>query len=205
MTGARDFRALTDVPSPERFVSDLQPWIHEAGNPYLDWLFGAPDSARAALAAWMVSDGSEISLGRVVGLFEGGNPIGGYVGLSGSDLAKCVRKDAITALKVAGRDGRPAFLERARELSDLRRPVEPDEWFLSKLGVLVPYRRGGRGRALLEDFLGRGAQAGFSRFRLDVWARDEHTVRLYESAGFLTFDETFSEEMGMRLLAMRLG
>jgi ribosomal protein S18 acetylase RimI-like enzyme len=68
---------------------------------------------------------------------------------------------------------------------------------------LEPYRRGGRGRALLEEFLERGARGGFTRFRLDVWERDEYTVRLYESAGFRTVAESMNEELGLRLLAMR--
>ncbi len=203
MTEARDFRALAEAADAERYLPDLIPWVHEAGNPYLDWLLGSPEAAREAIGMWMVREGSEISLKRVVALFEEGNPVGGFVALSGADLQLCARADTLTVLKAVGRRGRSELLLRAADVADLRTPVEPDEWFLSKLGVLEPFRRGGRGRAIVHEFLERGRAAGFSRFRLDVWGNDAHTVRMYESAGFHAVHEADSAALGGRLVAMR--
>jgi ribosomal protein S18 acetylase RimI-like enzyme len=203
VTGGRDFRALAEDRDHQRHLPDLLPWVHEAGNPYFDWLLGDPGTARAAIEVWMRRSSSEIALERVVALFEDGRAVGGFVGLAGADLARCAKADSLVALKAVGREGRAELLRRAKAVAELRLPVDDDEWFLSKLGVLEPYRRGGRGRALLHEFLHRGEAQGFTRFRLDVWEQDEHTVRLYESAGFQTADATHSEELGRKLLAMR--
>lgn len=203
MTGPRVFRALAEDPHPRRHLPDLVPWVHEAGNPYFDWLLGDPGTALAAIELWMGRPSSEIALTRLVALFEDGRPVGGFVGVAGADLARCAKADSLAALKAVGRKGRPELLRRARAVANLRLAVGADEWFLSKLGVLEPFRRGGRGRALLHEFLERGDAQGFTRFRLDVWEQDEQTVRLYESAGFITADATYSEELGRRLLAMR--
>jgi len=130
--------------------------------------------------------------------------VGGFVGLSGEEQEGSAKADSLIALQAAGREGRRALLERAKVAADLRRPPESDEFYLSKLGVLERYRRGGRGRALLERYLETGRERGFSRFRLDVRQRDEHTVRLYESAGFAVAWEAESPAAGELLYAMTL-
>jgi ribosomal protein S18 acetylase RimI-like enzyme len=200
----REFRDLASEPGAERHIPDLLPWVHEAGNPYFDYLFGGPEVARRAIASMLASERSEISLRHTTALFEGDRPVGGFVSLSGAELDTCIRADSLLALKAVGRDGRRALLERAAGVAHLRTPPEPDQLFLSKLGVLASHRRGGRGRALLERFLDGGRERGFSRFRLDVRQRDEHTVGLYRSAGFEVAWEAESPAAGELLYAMTL-
>jgi len=204
VSAAREFRDLGREQDPERHIADVAPWVHEAGNPYFDYLFGDPETARRAVTAMLGRDASEISIRRVTALIEDDRAVGGFVGLSGEEQEGSAKADSLIALQAAGREGRRALLERAKIAADLRRPPEADQFYLSKLGVLEQYRRGGRGRALLERFLETGRERGFSRFRLDVRQRDEHTVRLYKSAGFVVAWEAKSPAAGELLYAMTL-
>jgi ribosomal protein S18 acetylase RimI-like enzyme len=204
VSAEREFRDLATDDDAERHIPDVLPWVHEAGNPYFDFLFGDPETARRAVAAMLARERSEISIRRVTALIEDGRAVGGFVGLSGAEQAASAKADSLIALQVVGRDGRRGLLERAGAAAGLRRPPEPDEFFLSKLGVLEPYRRGGRGRALLERFLATGRDRGFRRFRLDVRQRDDHTVGLYRSAGFEVAWEAESPAAGELLYAMTL-
>lgn len=204
MINGRDFRSLGDDPDPAHRMREIGPWVHEAANPYLDWMLGSPELARAALERWMAKERSEISLTRAVGLYEENAVVGGYVALSGADLAGAAKADTLALLAVVPRADRPGVLDRAAALSDLRRPVDPDVWFLSKLGVLESHRQGGRGRAVLEHFLAAGRAHGLRRFRTDAWEPDGHVVSMYEAAGFATVARAESAEMGGALLAMTL-
>jgi ribosomal protein S18 acetylase RimI-like enzyme len=204
VTAGRDFRVLAGDPAPDERAREVEPWLHEAANPYLDWMLGSPELATAAIRKWMTKERSEISLSRLVGLYEDGGVVGGYVGLTGAELAAATRADTQALLAVVPREERAGVLRRAAALADLRRPVEEDEWFLSKLGVLESHRRGGRGRAVLDHFLDSGRERGLSRFRLDAWKPDSHVVGMYERAGFRTVAEHESRELGGALLAMTL-
>jgi len=202
VSGGHEFRALGSEEEAERYIEAVLPWVHEAGNPYLDWLLGSPEVAESALRAWMSRPSSEVSIRRFTVLMEDGRAAGGFVGVGGDDLQACLRADSVAALKAVGREGRRGLLERAAAVADLRRPVEPDEWYLSKLGVVPELRRGGRGRALLREYLDAGRRAGYRRFRLDVWREHAGTVDLYRSAGFEVLAESEAKLDGMTLLSM---
>lgn len=202
MTAGADFRAVSGDPDPSRRVDEVLPWVHEAANPYIDWMLGSPERAGQALERWMRREGSEIAIARTVGLYEDDAVVGGFIGLTGEELAGASRGDTLALLSAVPKEERPGLLRRAASLAELRRPVAPDEWFLSKLGVLASHRRGGRGRAVIEEFLERGRAQGLRRFRLDAWQPDAHVVGLYESVGFRTVAESPSAELGGTLLAM---
>ena len=204
MSHARDLRPLGDDPDPGRRAREIAPWVHEAATPYLDWMLGSAGLARTAVERWIGQDRSELSLTRAVGLYEQDAVVGGYVGISGADLAGVAKADTLSLLAVVPRADRPGVLDRATALSALRRPVEPDQWFLSKLGVLESHRRGGRGRAVLEHFLDAGRVRGLRQFRVDAWEPDAHVVAMYEAAGFATVARAESAELGGALLAMTL-
>jgi ribosomal protein S18 acetylase RimI-like enzyme len=153
----------------------------------------------------MARPSSEISIKRVTLAFSGEQPAGGFVALDGAALDRCVRADTIATLKEVDRAERAAFLARSAALSDLERPrVEPDQFFLSKVGVLPEFRGTGYGRALCERFLAIGSAAGFERFRLDVSPTNVPAVRLYESLGFRVVADAASEQTGIRALSMVL-
>jgi ribosomal protein S18 acetylase RimI-like enzyme len=171
------------------FVPVVLPLIHEAGNPYLDWFFGDAERTRVALERWIRRPSSEYSIERVRGLLENGVLVGAYVGLGGADLAAARKADALTALKEAGREGRPELAARLAERRGLFAPVADDEFYLSNIGVTSARRGEGLGRVLLEEYLGEGRGRGHSRFRLDVDATNAPAVRLYESTGFRVIHE----------------
>ena len=177
-------RSLADDPEADRLVDALAPGLHEAGNPYLDWLFGDAEVARAAVRRFMASERSELSLRRVTVLERDGELVGAYVGVDGADMARCARADSMTALAVVGRAGRPALLRRAATLADARRPIDPDQWFLSKLWVRPEDRGHGFGRVLVNEFIATGERRGLHRCRVDARFGDAHVIGLYESAGF---------------------
>lgn len=177
--------------------------VHEAGNPYFDWFFGGPEQTAATLGAWMRRPSSELWLERVALALLGDEAVGMYVALPGRELQHCRQEDTLALLKTVGHDpaARAALHERIEVSKDLFAPVGPDEFYLSKMGVLPAHRGKGLGRALTNAFLAAGRAAGFARFRLDVSADNEPAVRLYASSGFRV--ESGSEAAGLRYLAMR--
>jgi len=196
------FLTLSRVRDPERFVPAVLPWVHEAGNPYFDWFFGGADAARSVLRALMRSESSEVAIARACVLLEGRRAIGGFIALSGADLARARMTDTLGALKEVGVEERAGLAERIAAARDLFLPVEHDDFYLSKMG-LVPERRGtGLGRVIVDEFLKCGAAAGFRRFALDVCADNLPAARLYRSAGFRLVRR--SECAGMRYLGMIL-
>ena len=60
----------------------------------------------------------------------------------------------------------------------------PGEYYLDTLAVLPEYRRRGIGRALLEDGIKRGEEAGYDLITLVVDSNMPDLIRLYESVGF---------------------
>ncbi|MBW3557934.1 MAG: GNAT family N-acetyltransferase [Actinobacteria bacterium] len=185
--------------APSAITPELISWVHEAANPYFDWVFGDPSTARAAVTAWLARPTSEIAAARVRPHMVHGEVVGGHVALSGVELAVARKADAAAMLKVPG--DRAALLHRLAVVRDLFAPVESDEWYLSKLGVLPAFRGRGLGGTILDDYLAAGAALGFHRYRLDVCA-DNPAVTLYERVGFAVVSKATSETAGMTYLAM---
>jgi ribosomal protein S18 acetylase RimI-like enzyme len=202
VSGPREFRRLGDLPDRQLYVPVVVPWIHEAGNPYYDEFFGDPAGAAAALTRWVVRPGSEVALDHVIALFEDGEPVGLIVVLTGTELASCVKVDALAALREAGADGRRALVERTRRLAGLRPAPVPDEFYISKLAVAPGLRGDGRGRALFREGLASGRRAGYRRFRVEARANDAPTIGLYESEGFRIVAETSCRVPGQELKVM---
>ena len=181
-------------------TDDVVAWVHEAGNPYFDWVFGNSDTARAEVAAWLERPTSEIAAARVQAHIADDEVVGGYVALSGADLATARKADAFAMLKAQG--DRAALVRRLSAVRHIFAPVEANEWYLSKLGVRSAFRRRGLGFAILDDYLAAGAARGFRRFRLDVCAENTTAERLYKRAGFEVISRATSEAAGMTYLAM---
>ncbi|MFQ5792389.1 MAG: GNAT family N-acetyltransferase [Acidobacteriota bacterium] len=196
------FRSLYEDSDRERFIPEVLPWIHEAGNPYFDWVFGGRAAALKTIATWMRRPSSEISISRVVLLFDGDRPVGGFIALGGADLALCRKADALAMLKEADSQGRSDLRLRMAGVRDLFLRVGTEEFYLSKTGVAVDLRSTGLGRRLAVEYLATGRAAGFRRFRLDVWAENRTARQLYESLGFRVVRESASAEAGMKYLSM---
>lgn len=195
-------RILDGVSDRERFIPEVLPWVHEAGNPYFDWLFGGFEAALKNIASWMRRPSSEISISRVTLLFAGDRPVGGFVALRGADLPLCRKADALAILREAQSEGRSDLLARMGAVRGLFPLVGADEFYLSKIGVAADLRGTGLGRRLVMEYLATGRAAGFRRFRLDVWAEHRTALQLYESLGFRVLLESSSSESGIKYLSM---
>jgi len=178
------FRALSDDPDRVRFLLEVLPWVHEAGNPYFDWVFGGPDQTRRTLADRMQHDSSEVSLDRVVLLLEDEIPLGGFISMGGEDLLYCRKADALAILNDPNETWKAEIRHRLQAVRGLFPLVTADQYYLSKLGIATYARGRGLGRALAEEYLERGRAARFTRFRLDVWSENQAALRLYATLGF---------------------
>jgi ribosomal protein S18 acetylase RimI-like enzyme len=180
------------------------PLVHEAGNPYYDWFFGDAGAARETLRRWIARPSSEISAERVVVARSRRALVGAYVALGGADLRRARNADTLALLEqVRSQPAERALLvERLAGAKALFAPVEPEEWYLSKIAVVRRLRGQGVGRALADEYVRAGVDAGFRRFRLDVAAENDHAVQIYRSLGFVVEEERTAA--GMRYLAMAL-
>jgi ribosomal protein S18 acetylase RimI-like enzyme len=187
-----------------RLTANIAALIHEAGNPYYDWLYGRPSEARRAVDWQLRLPTSEISSTRVTALLKDAVLLGMYVALNGAELARARMTDAMAITRREGTRGPPSpLLDRIAESRGLFAPVHDDEFYLSKFGVARRFRGRGWGRLVLDDYIGAGRRAGFTRFRLDVSADNAAAIALYQSAGFII--ESTAERAGMTYAAMALG
>ncbi|WP_214365550.1 GNAT family N-acetyltransferase [Pseudonocardia sp. H11422] len=200
-----DIRPLADSANAESLVADVLPWVHEAGNPYFDWLFDGAHVAMPVLASRMKSSSSEVSI-REATLFvdSSDDAVGGFIAWSGADLQKRRRADAIAYLQSVGKPSRSPLMQRMRESRHLFATVEPDEFYLSKLGVRSDVRGLGYGRILADRFLTIGLVRGIRRFVLDVSASNIQALRLYESLGFQVAAKSHLQTGEMTYLTMQL-
>jgi ribosomal protein S18 acetylase RimI-like enzyme len=194
-------RHLSDDPTAERLIPEVLPWILEAGAPYLHWLLG-PETAEQ-IGRWMRRPSSEVAIGRAVVTEVEGSPVGGYVAVDGHELASCRIADALAALADA-REDRDLVRARIEGSRRLFTPVPEDAFYLSKLGVLGPYRERGFARGLLGRFLEQGHEHGYGRFRLDVAAGNRRAIDLYRLAGFEAVSEAALPDVGLGYVAMEL-
>jgi ribosomal protein S18 acetylase RimI-like enzyme len=195
---------LAEEPRPERFLPELLPLVHEAGNPYFDWLFGGTRRAREELTRWMQRPSSEVALARTAVVTDGKAVAGAYIALAGDELRRCRTADAVAL--VASRRDEERYELRARLDAGrgLFAPVDPADWYLSKLAVHASFRRRGLGRELLTAYREAGENAGFRSFRLDVSHDNAAAIALYLARGFRIVHDGCSADGSLRYLAMRL-
>jgi ribosomal protein S18 acetylase RimI-like enzyme len=173
-----------EPPLPEAWFDPCLAGIHAAGLPYFDLLFGSPEASRAALRNWVLRPSSEVYLGRVRLAVQDGQPLGGFVALTGEELARARRADLMALLAGTPAAMREELLERLRTLGDLFPSVDAGDFYLSKIWV-DPERRGhGLGLWLCRRYLATGRELGRERFALDVHEGNEAAIRLYRTLGF---------------------
>ncbi len=196
------FLSLVERDSPEDFASAVLPWVHEAGNPYFDWLFGGHAEAVGVLESWLARGSSEISVTRAEVLLDEEEAMGGFMALGGADLVRCRKADTMALLKIPDVDVRKATLARLATVRDLFAAPAEDQFYLSKMGISKSARGRGFGRALVERYIERGRESGFTRYCLDVAAGNAAAIRLYESHGFGITRRTSVEEAGLAYIMM---
>lgn len=170
-------------------IAQLLPWLHEASNPYWDWLWGSPAEALAQLKEWLDRPSSGLSEKRVVCLSEGGRVVGGYIALPGWEFHICRKSDLLELMINLRRNPREGVMARMRQARSLFGGVAEDEFYLSRVGVMPSERGRGVGRRLIEMFLQDGRDRDFKRFRLDVSADNDRAIRVYRTAGFVVARE----------------
>jgi ribosomal protein S18 acetylase RimI-like enzyme len=191
-------------PNPEDLVRYALPWVIEAGNPYYSSLFGTADLT-AILGSWMRRPSSEISILRTQFLLCEREPAGGLIALSGDELRKARKADSIALLKIVPADERKSLAARIANLSDLFMPVADNEYYLSKLGLQLPFRGKNLGRLLIDHYLEQGTLRGFRQFRLDVQMNNGVAIRRYESAGFAICHQAESKDGTLKYFSMKYG
>lgn len=196
---------LAEEERGEAAMNQLLSCVHHAGNPYFDWLLGGREVALPIIACRLRCPESELFVGTAEVLRDTSGEVAGcFVAHTGVALTRCRTADAVAYLHAVGRAGRTALTRRMRQSRDLFASVEPDEFYLSKVGVRPDMRRQGHGRALVERFLAAGLDRGLRRFVLDVSESNVRAVRLYESMGFHVAARSPLPAAGITYLDMRL-
>lgn len=196
------FAILPGGSNLERYIPEVVRWVHRAGNPYYDWIFGNAEKALRILPVWLKRPSSEISITRLTLLLDRDCTVGGYIALGGADLVRCRKADTLALLKETESGGRSELLARMAAVRNLFPPVDTDEFYLSKMGVVTHLQGKGLGRRIVREYLAAGRAAGYWRFRLDVWAENKPARHLYESLGFRVVQESSSIETGLKYLSM---
>ena len=186
----------------ERYIAEALPWVHEAGNPYFDWIFGGPEAALDNLEAWMKRPSSEVSIQRTRILLQGDRVVGGFLALGGEDLQRCIKADTLALLSAVKGEARRALLQRMAAVRDLFPRVAADEFYLSKMGVASDLRQRGVGRQVVKEFIAAGLGAKFRRFRLNVHQGNVPALALYRSSGFHVVHQSTSSQAKMTYLSM---
>lgn len=198
MTGLLDLSLEKDS---ERFLKKVLPWVHEAGNPYFDYLFGDSDAARENILDWMQRPSSEIAIDRCRILQQDERSVGGFIGLNGAELEKCRKADMMVLMKTFASQ-KEVLLQRLAASRELFPSVPDNTYYLSKLGVLLEFRGMGLGRRLTQAFLTAGRKLGFTRFQLDVCCENVAAVNLYLNMGFKIKQESSAAEEPLRYYSM---
>jgi ribosomal protein S18 acetylase RimI-like enzyme len=176
---------LLHGPEISKFVdSDSISWIHDASNPYWDWLWESENDALIQLKAWIGRPNSEISLNRITCIVESDRILGGFIALGGRELQQCRKADLLAFLNYIRKNQYGRIIEKMSKTKHYKSIVAEDEYYLSRMGV-QPFARGkGLGKYILKAYISSGVSNGFKRFRLDVDMNNNNAIRLYEDSGF---------------------
>lgn len=200
---AAGFRRLSGDPEAAREIPTAARWVHEAGQPFFDWVIGDRAVALQTVERWMHRRSSEVSIERAV-LPGGRQPVGGFIAVSGAALQRCRRSDALAAALAVPARQRPALIWRFSVGLQLFPDVPADALYLSRIGVLPHARRQGAGKAIVQHYVELGRRDGFRRFTLDVWSGNVAARALYGSLGFRPSSENHAAEAGMTYVRMSL-
>lgn len=182
--------------------STIVEWIHAASNPYFDWVVGSPETAQRVLERWVGRPTSEVARETADLAILNGAVIGVFSGFPGAEAARRRMSDAVALLSNVPAEARDHVRSHLAATRGLFLPVDPADYYLSRLGVDVAARGRGHGWRLFDLLLDKGRGLGFSRFRLDVSSSNESGLRIYRGAGFRPIGEASSTDGGVRYTAM---
>jgi len=176
--------------SNEAELAAIAAGVHDAGNPYFDFLFGGPDVARATLDQWIRRPTSEVYAGRAQILVEAGKPVGGFIAMSGADCVRGRLADAM-ALISDTRLPQQAMSDRLARTKGLFVTPASTDWYVSKVWVHPDFRGRGYGHRLaVEAFLRAGQGAG--RTVADVHVNNVAALHTYAKHGITEIDRRSS-------------
>lgn len=201
---ADEFRCLADDPDREIYHEHVLWWTYLANKPYLDWLFGEEARAKEVLSVWLRREISENSLHNVWLYLRDGEPYGGIVCLTGADLVRARKADALSLLRIVPEDRRAGVLARLKACSHLFQYPEPDEFYLAKMGVVAKAQGTGIGKKIFGASIEIGAELGFRKFRGDVHVDNAAALKVYQSAGFSVGERRESVEANLAYVPVLL-
>jgi GNAT superfamily N-acetyltransferase len=189
------------TPQIQAKLPDIVPWIHEAGRPYFDIFLEGADP-HFTLSRWVQRRSSEISLHRTRLLIHDDRIAGGYISLAGHDLPGARQADLLDLAREMTDRTYSELRERMEDLRDLFAPVEDNDFFVSKIGVLPSQLGRGLSQHLLDDCLRRARQGSFRRVRVDVPEHHQRARELFRAYGFEAVYRGKSSLSNLRYLAM---
>jgi ribosomal protein S18 acetylase RimI-like enzyme len=178
---------------------DFLDWLIPASSPYPEALFGGVEPAREMLDQWARRVDSEYAFDAADLLMVGDRSSGGLICFDGRELARRRRADMMQLLT------NPKLRHLRSRLPDLQgllAPVAPDDFYLSRVGLIPEARGKGLGHRLLQHFTDCARQGGYRRLRLDVHAGNNAARRLYESAGYRVIYAGHAPKAGLTYFSM---
>ncbi len=189
------------TPQIERKLIDIVPWVHQAGRPFFDIFLDGADP-EDVLNRWLQRRSSELSLHRTRLLIHDDRIAGGYISLAGRDLPAARQADLLDLAREMTDLTYADLRDRMEDLKDLFAPVEDNDFYLSKLGLLPSIDHPGLHQHLLDDCMRRAHQGSFRRVRVDVAEHHSDLRELYSSYGFQAVYRGKSPVSDLRYLAM---
>lgn len=191
------------TPKIEQKLQDIVPWVREAGRPYFDILLRGSD-LDSTLRGWIQRNTSELSTHRMRLMIRDDRICGGYIALAGQELAGCRQADLLDLARDSGAHSYGELRARMEDLRDLFAPVEENDFYLSKIGVMEGGRWQGLSHQLMEDCIWRARQGGFRRVRVDVPERGAAARELDRGYGFEAIYRGRARQSNLRYLSLAL-
>ena len=126
-------------------IANIFPWLHEASNPYWDWLWRS--AAQTQLNDWLYRPNSELSERRVRYLIDGDDIVGSYISMPGSELQICRRADLIALTNYLRRNPDEGMMIRIRQAQSLFAGVGENNKFEFEPNLCSTFRPRSKNRA----------------------------------------------------------
>lgn len=195
-------KLLHETLDEKSVYESILPWIKAAGNPYYDWLFQDPATSTFFIELSIRNPQSEISITRIHALFVDDQIAGGFIALDGESLFRCRKADMKYLITKTNSVQRKEIMLRLSLSQGLFPTVSKDEYYLSKIGINPSFKGKGYGALLMGRYLEQGERAGLSKYRLDVFAENQVTIKWYEKCGFRIDKETTTKDGQLKYFSM---
>lgn len=190
------FVDATKSPGIRHKTRRLVPWVKAADEDYFQLLlegFGPDD----IIADWMRCADSELALQNMRLLIADDRIAGGYIGFAGRQLHRRRERDLIDLIRRFGSARQSKLRRRLKDLMSLFGPVEPNDYYLSKIGTAPGLDDPSLEQKLVEDCIERAGRAGYDRLRTDIDESDRRLRDLLATNGFEQIDWGCAERAGL--------